>query len=60
MVFLPGKFHGQEPVGLQSMGLDAKVGQGWAHTHYINLRCIENDLTYILQNDNHSNVSQHP
>ena len=30
------------------------------HTHYINLRCTENDLTYILQNDNHSNVSQHP
>ena len=61
MVFLPGKFHGQEPGGLQSMGLDAK---SWTrlstHTHYINLRCTENDLTYILQNDNHSNVIQHP
>ena len=33
-VFLPGEFHGQEPGGLQSMGLQ-RVGHDWETWHFM-------------------------
>ena len=54
-VFLPGKYHGQEPGGLQSMGLQ-KVGHNWsslACTHEVSpLLIIAQSVKWRWQSQN--------
>ena len=48
-VFLPGKSHGEEPGGLQSMGLQ-RVRHSWTHTHTLFTKCLNICLVGWLDN----------